>query len=36
MNWLVTEGQPIAKTVHHGLLPENVKKQAQQVLSQMQ
>ena len=36
MNWLVTEGQAVAKTVHHALLPENVKKQAQQVLSQMQ
>jgi phosphate transport system substrate-binding protein len=36
MNWLVTEGQPIAKTVQYVPLPENVKKQAQQVLSQMQ
>jgi phosphate transport system substrate-binding protein len=35
MNWLVTAGQPIAKTVQYVLLPENVKKQAQEVLSQM-
>lgn len=36
MNWLVTEGQPIAKTVQYVPLPESVKKQTQQVLSQMQ
>jgi phosphate transport system substrate-binding protein len=36
MNWLVTEGQPIAKTIQYVPLPENVKKRAQQVLSQMQ
>jgi phosphate transport system substrate-binding protein len=36
MNWLVTDGQSIAKTVQYVPLPENVKKQAQQVLSQMQ
>jgi phosphate transport system substrate-binding protein len=36
MNWLVTEGQPIAKTVHYVPLPESIKEQAQQILSQMQ
>jgi phosphate transport system substrate-binding protein len=36
MDWLVTEAQPIAKTVQYVPLPENVQKQAQEVLSQMQ
>lgn len=36
MDWLVTKAQPIAKTIRYVPLPENVQKQAQEVLSQMQ
>ncbi len=36
MNWLVTEGQPIAKTVEYVPLPDNVQQQAMKILDQMQ
>lgn len=36
MNWLVTKGQPIAKTVDYVPLPDNVQQQAETVLDQMQ
>ncbi len=36
MSWLVTKGQPIAKTVDYVPLPANVQQQALHVLGQMQ
>ncbi len=36
MSWLVTDGQPIAKTVDYVPLPANVRQQALHVMGQMQ
>ena len=36
MNWLVTEGQPIAKTVDYVPLPDSVQRQDIQLLDQLQ
>ena len=36
MNWLVTEGQPIAETVDYVPLPASVRQQAEKILNQMQ
>jgi phosphate transport system substrate-binding protein len=36
MTWLATDAQPIAKTVDYVPLPDNVQKQALQVLGEMQ
>lgn len=36
MGWLVTKGQPIAKTVDYVLLPDHVQHEAETVLDQMQ
>jgi len=36
MNWLVTDGQPIAKTVDYVPMPDHVQRQAREMLNQMQ
>lgn len=36
MNWLVTEGQPVAKTVDYVPLPDNVREHAEKILGNLQ
>lgn len=36
MDWMVTKGQPIAKTIDYVPLPANVQKQAETILDQME
>ncbi len=36
MSWLVTKGQPIAKTIDYVPLPENVQQQALTIIGEMQ
>lgn len=36
MHWLVTDGQPVAKTADYVPLPDNVREQAEKILSQLE